>query len=406
VSLEIPFAELLAELRTARGLSQEALAGRAAVSVRAVGDLERGVTRRPHRDTVRALATALALTTAERDGFERTALRAPLRPPRRDLTASGLPAQPHPLLGRDADLVAVGRLVRRPGVRLITVTGPAGVGKTRLAGEVARRVAGSFDRVDALGLLPLRGAAGLRAALQPAAHEAGGGRRLVLLDGADHIPDAAPALADLLTGCAGLTLLVTGRAPVRLRGEHLWPLAPRPVPPEGAPPGTVRANPAAALLLDRAAASRPGFALTAANAEPIAALCRRLAGYPLAIELAAAHLRTREVADLAAALPVVPEPVPAVVAWALHQLGEPDLALLRAVAGRPDGATRERLRAALADAGADPARVDAAVAALAALHLVTATDAAGQARIGMHEAIRAALPGRPPGHPAGRGRTG
>src|SRR5262245_25995199 len=139
VSDPVAFADLLVELRVERGLSQEDLAADAKVSVRAISDLERGVTRRPHRDTIRALAAALGLPGEDRARFERLARRVAPQTVRPAPAQASLPSPPTSLPGRDADLAALLRLVRGPGVRLVTVTGPGGVGKTRLAIEAAWR---------------------------------------------------------------------------------------------------------------------------------------------------------------------------------------------------------------------------------------------------------------------------
>src|SRR5215475_2766946 len=134
VSDPVAFADLLVELRVERGLSQEDLAADAKVSVRAISDLERGVTRRPHRDTIRALAAALGLPGTDRDVFERLARQAlPARPGRRsEEQRVDVPAPATSLLGREPDLDALVRKVKDPAVRLVTVTGVGGVGKTRL----------------------------------------------------------------------------------------------------------------------------------------------------------------------------------------------------------------------------------------------------------------------------------
>ncbi|MDT4994670.1 MAG: hypothetical protein QOH97_4562, partial [Actinoplanes sp.] len=134
-------ADLLVDLRVGRGLSQEQLAERSGVSVRAIGDIERGTTRRPQRETLRALIDGLGLDPSRRSELERAARAAPpatthLAPARR------LPAPVSSLIGRGEDVTALTRLVRDRTVRLVTITGTGGVGKSRLAVEVGWRVAG------------------------------------------------------------------------------------------------------------------------------------------------------------------------------------------------------------------------------------------------------------------------
>jgi predicted ATPase len=222
--------------------------------------------------------------------------------------AGALPAPATPLLGRDREAAAVEDLVAREGVRLVTLTGPGGVGKTRLMVEAARRLGPGFaDGVRFVELAAVsaadlvapaiaaglglntsasRLAADLDAFLRP--------RRLLLaVDNFEQVIGAAPLLAELLATAAGLVVLVTSRAVLRLSGEHEFPVPPLPVPPgDAAPdPGQLRRYAAVGLFTERAHAAAPDFELTAGNAAAVAEICRRLDGLPLAIELAAARVR-------------------------------------------------------------------------------------------------------------------
>jgi predicted ATPase/DNA-binding XRE family transcriptional regulator len=389
---------MLTEQRSSRGLSQEQLAEKSGISVRAIGEIERGATRRPHRETLRALAGALGLTQEEQQAFTRSARTAP--PPdtrrRRAATRPALPAPVTSIVGRAGDLAAVLRLVQDPPVRLVTITGTGGVGKTRLAMEVGWQVASRFETVHGLDLSALRYADDVPQALaeslrtpDPAAL-IGDARWLLVLDSFEHVAAAAANVATLLAGCPQLTVLVTSRSPLRLRGEHLWPLSPLSTP-DSDDPGNLADNAAVRLLVERTAAVRPGFTLTADNASAVAALCRRLDGLPLALELAAARLRTQAPAQVLAQV------------RDLHgdavDLADRHLSLRRTVEWSTRGLTDpDRLLLGMLGAfsgGADPIDVEAILGApplslttLAAHSLVSVTDRAGDARIGMLDTIR------------------
>jgi predicted ATPase/Tfp pilus assembly protein PilF/DNA-binding XRE family transcriptional regulator len=413
VSDPVAFADLLVELRVERGLSQEDLAADAKVSVRAISDLERGVTRRPHRETIRALAAALGLPGADRAAFERLARQAPpARPARRaEDQRVDLPAPPSALIGRDDDLDALLRKVRDPGVRLVTVTGVGGVGKTRLAIEVAWRAAPAFPAVHLVDLSTLTAvdhvpaAIAASAGLPPstvvtvtglAARLGATGRRLLLLDSAEHVPEFAPELARLLAACPELTVLATSRGPLRLQSEHLWPLSPLPLP------GGRHDGPAVELLVERTRAVRPGFALTPANADVLTALCRRLDGLPLAIELAAARLRTREPAELldelgaalsglrtdAVDVPDRQQSLHDTVGWTVRQLRVGERSLLGVLSAFVGGAAIPLLRDVLTRSGIVVEDLTGSVSVLADAHIVAPVDRGGQARLTMLDTIR------------------
>ncbi|KND30584.1 ATP-binding protein [Streptomyces acidiscabies] len=210
--------------------------------------------------------------------------------------AGNLPAPLTSFVGRRRDVAEVRRLLRT--VRLVTLTGPGGVGKTRLALHVAALSRTAYpDGVWLVDLAPVRDPAtvaatalaafrlpdlGTRPALETLTHQLARHRALVVLDNCEHLPDGSAALATaLLAACPGLGLLATGRRALAVPGEHIHTLAPLPADGE-----------AVELLQDRAAAVRPGFRVTDANRAQAVRLCTELDGLPLAIELAAARLRS------------------------------------------------------------------------------------------------------------------
>ncbi len=310
---------LLRASRLRAGLTQEALAERVAggLTVETISNIERGRTR-PHRHTLQALLAALKV-----EGAERAAVLALWQ--RRPASASipALPAPPPPesflppaitpLIGRErAEAEVVHLLGRGEGAeagRLVTLTGPGGVGKTSLALQVVRAV----REQDAAGaafvdLAPLREASLVLSAIAQAvgARERGGhrlretvmahlrGRRLLLLlDNAEHLLEAVAAeVGALRATCPELRLLVTSRVGLRLRGEQVYPVPPLAVPGAGTCVSVddARQIPAVALFVQRARAVRPDFTLTAANVADVVAVCEQLDGLPLAIELAAARV--------------------------------------------------------------------------------------------------------------------
>jgi predicted ATPase len=222
--------------------------------------------------------------------------------------AGALPVPVTPLLGREREAAAVEDLVVREGVRLVTLTGPGGVGKSRLMVEAARRLGPGFAdgarflelaSVSAADLVAAAIAAGLglNTSAGPLITDLESYLRprglLLALDNFEQVMGAAPLLAELLAAAPGLVVLVTSRTVLRLRGEHEFPVPPLPVPPAGATPepADLRRYASVSLFVERAHAVATDFELTDANAEAVAEICRRLDGLPLAIELAAARVR-------------------------------------------------------------------------------------------------------------------
>ncbi len=286
---------LLRRQRDAAGLTQEELAERAGISSRTVSDVERGLRDGMFRDTAARIAAALGLAGDERVQFEAVARgrRGRAGPP----PAAAPPVPLTRLIGRERELADILTRLRDPGVRLLTLTGMGGIGKTRLAHAASAAARGDFPggvyvvplaqtRDPALVAALVAQALGVHPARDPVADlikaYLADRRVLVVLDTFETVRDAAPFVADLLASCPGLTVLATSRVALRVRGEHEFPVPPL---------GLAADGPAAELFADRALAVRGDLDLRGPAAPVVAEICRRLDGVPLAIELAAARVK-------------------------------------------------------------------------------------------------------------------
>lgn len=364
------------------------------------------------------------------------------------VTAPGLPADFPPLrslgpppsallvpltsfIGREREIAEIAVALER--VRLLTLTGTGGTGKTRLALEAVRRleieegtVAGvCADGVYVVDLAPvtdpaLVGAAiarvlgmrdptgptllqGLRAILESK-------RALLLLDNFEQVVGAAPLVTDLLHGCPELRVLITSRAPLRLSGEHEFPVTPLALPDAAHPAGVddIAPTPAVALFVERARAVRPDFALTGENAADVAAICRHLDGLPLAIELAAPRVKTLASRDLLARLaghpwggplrllaagardlPARHQTLRAALAWSYDLLSDAEQRVFRRLSVFSGGWTLTAAEAVCAGDGIALPDVLDLLAALVEKSLVTVRDAAGAVRYGLLETVHA-----------------
>jgi predicted ATPase/DNA-binding XRE family transcriptional regulator len=309
------FGAQLKALREAAGFTQEELATIAGLSVHGVSALERGERRRPHVETVRALSAALDLTGAALDALLRSA-RAPDHTAGDELRGGWLPLPLTALLGRDAEMRALRDLLTDPSARLITLVGPGGVGKTRLALELVRAIADEGGcRVLFVGLAAVRNCAFVAPAIaealgvlddtaldlpRRARAACGGTPTLLVLDNFEQVLDAAPLVADLLSAVAALRVLVTSRAPLRVRGEREYTVGPLPLEGDvdATSPADLARCPAVQLFVERARDVQPDFRLTASNGPTVSAICRRLDALPLALELAAPWIKVLTAEDL------------------------------------------------------------------------------------------------------------
>ena len=305
------------------------------------------------------------------------------RPRTLDARRDNLPRQLTSFVGREEEIAEVKALLER--ARLVTLSGPGGVGKTRLAVAVAERLGGRFaagivfvllaavTRPELVlgGIARAVGAdlAGTRAPLEALAEQLGDDRWLLVLDNLEQVLEVAGDLGELLVRCPGVAILATSRTVLGLGAEQAYPVAALSLPadPTGVPLEALMGSPAVALFVDRARAVRPGFALTQANAWAVVELCRRLEGLPLAIELAAARTRLLDpdaiLGRLAGSLDALgtgavdrPErqrTLRATVDWSVGLLDEAERSLLEVAAIFVDGWT---LQAAAQVAGLDEDR--------------------------------------------------
>ena len=312
----------------------------------------------------------LAVLLSERFGTVGVTAREPSAPSARG--PRPLPVSTTSLVGRERDIDEVARLVERPEVRLVTLTGAGGIGKTRLALAVAEQLRDRFSAgtafvplaavtrpeqvLDGIGRAVGADLAGTGSPLEALAEQFGDDRWLLVLDNLEQVVLAAGDLNELLTRCPGVAMLVTSRTVLGLRAEREYPVPSLSLPPAGpadVPVAELASSAAVALFVDRARAVRPDFTLTDQNAAAVAEICRRLEGLPLAIELAAARTRLLDPAALldrltasldalgtgAVDLPERQRTLRATVEWSVGLLDDAERSLLEVLAVFVDGWT-------------------------------------------------------------------
>jgi len=399
------FGEELRRLRRRSGLSQETLAARAGLSPEAVSLLERG-RRSPRMTTMRLLAEGLRLPESDR-----SALFASVNFP--EPSVPSLPVFADNPVGRDAELRAVAELIERDDTRLLTLLGPAGVGKTRIAvGYAATQPAQFPDGVHwfPIGTLndpttvlsALAGALGVRGSPKTSVEEIIDHLRplssLLVIDNAEHhLTTCAELCRAILAGAPKLTILITSRHLTGVPGELALPVVPLQLPPQGTPADQLRSIPSCQLFLAR---SLINIRLDQAAADAVIRICQRLDGLPLALELAAARtnvLTVHELADtLQSELGILQTPGPggeqelvdAMVDWTYQQLSATEQLIFERLSVFGGSFTRAAV-AEVCGAGLDEIEVVDVLSALVSKSLVVRQDDGGtQARFRLLQLIR------------------
>ncbi|MGZ4212483.1 MAG: ATP-binding protein [Actinomycetota bacterium] len=294
-------------------------------------------------------------------------------------TPSNLPAEAGGFLGRERETADLTGLLERDDVRAVTLTGPGGTGKTRLALHVAAALLDRFR--NGVYFVPIGASSDASAVVSEIAHALGlpepgsrsaldsviGGVRdktmLIVLDNFEHVLEAAPDVASILTAARALKMIVTSRAPLRIAGEHEFPVPPLPLPAEAHSAEQAARSAAVALFVQRASAIHPGFALTDDNASVVADICRRLDGLPLAIELAASKTKVLPPDQIlkrlgsaltllkggARDLPARQQTLRDTIGWSYELLDDMSARIFRALGVFPGGASLDSLEAVIGD---------------------------------------------------------
>ena len=383
------FGELLREQRLAAAMTQAELAERAGISMRAVQDLERGISL-PHRDTLARLVASLGIREQDRGAFVGAARAAPRHRKRADPEAPAdaspvvamerhnLPVHLSSFIGRQRELGELRELLS--GARLVTLAGTGGVGKTRLAIQLAESAIDQYPSgvwfVDLAAVadggqvtqtlarvLDLRELPGepLLTTLEKTLRAQ---RPLIVLDNCEHLLEGCARLTShLLRTCRGLAVLATSREPLGIEGEAVWPVPPLSTPPSWTAETTIgdlAQSEAIQLFVTRATAVHPAFSLsTNGTARAVCEICRRLDGLPLGIELVAARVGTLGVEQIARYLehrldlfaardrtaPLRHQTLHATIVWSYDLLNEPEQRMFRRLSVFPGSFSLEAAEA-------------------------------------------------------------
>lgn len=407
------FGSLLRRYRLAAGLSQEALAERAGMSVNGISALERGYRRIPRFETLSGLSGALALNSAEKQQFVLAAAASGEARGKASVTVgpwfgAAISSVPLPLtsfVGRAKELEEIASLVREH--RFVTITGPGGTGKTRLAVQVSIELSDSSGHAicftdpspiaePSLVAATIAAALGVqevpqRPLLQTLVAFLENKELLLFLDNCEHvIAQAATAAETLLRGCQRLRLLATSREPFRSAGEQAYRLSP------------LSNEDATALFADRARAVDRRFVVSAENASVVERICKRLEGLPLAIELAAARVDILTLSALSATLDdrlqvlsggthtALPrqQAMRATIDWSYNLLSPAEQRLFERLSIFSGGCTIDATRSVCADDEIPAANVLDLIASLVSKSLLMAEVGDGEPRYRMLELFR------------------
>ena len=451
----VSFGRGVGHLRRRRGLTQRELAQLVGCSLSTIKKIEEG-RRRPSRQMAERLLEmlkvpesnreeflSLARSVADVEGTDTVALPAGVAGAVPAPSSSGhsghpphnLPAPPNSFVGRGRELATGVKLLRRPAVRLLTLVGTAGIGKTRTALHLAAALLDDFRNgiflveLAALrdpGLVPraiaqvldVREAPG-QSVLSMLKQYLEDKEMLLVLDNFEHLLPAGMMVAELLQAGPALKVLVTSRAPLRLYGEHEMSIPPMATPemPDGQTltlrAGEVSEYEAVQLFVDRAIAARADFELNEENAATVAAICKRLDGLPLAVELAAAHIREMPPETILARLQNVPDlgegplgllsegaidlparhhTLRAAIGWSYDLLEEKEQALFRRMSVFVGGGIREAVASVCSgeeeEEEEEEDTLDAGLASLGEKGLLLKLQAGGEVRYSMLEMIK------------------